>query len=107
MNVITRWLHLTTAVMLCVFATACAGPSAPTGKLPEKSERIESRLRSGDQITVRLDTGSTQGPQALDVVIDGNGEISLPLIGRVKAAGQTQAELGERIQANYVPRFYV
>jgi polysaccharide export outer membrane protein len=43
----------------------------------------------------------------LDVVIDENGEISLPLIDRVKVAGLTASELAERIQASYVPRYYV
>ena len=59
---------------------------------------------------MRLDTGGSQqqAPQPpSDVVIDENGEISLPLIGRVRAAGSTPSELSERIQSSYVPRYYV
>ena len=71
-------------------------------------------MRVGDQLLINLDTGgtaiglgATQAPQKLEVVIDENGEISLPLVGRIAAAGLTTSELSERIQANYVPRFYV
>jgi protein involved in polysaccharide export with SLBB domain len=69
----------------------------------------ETRLRNGDQIQVRLDTSTdeSKGPQAIDAEIDENGEISLPLINHVKAEGLTPSELSERIQANYVPRFYI
>jgi protein involved in polysaccharide export with SLBB domain len=67
----------------------------------------ETRLRNGDQIQVRTDTGDIKGPQAVDAEIDENGEISLPLINHVKAEGLTPSELSERIQANYVPRFYI
>lgn len=82
-----------------------AFPANPSGKTDETSE---SKLRVGDQLQVRLDTGQGQQSQSpLDVVIDENGEISLPLIDRVKAADLTSSELAERIQANYVPRYYV
>jgi len=63
-------------------------------------------LRSGDQIVVRLDTGGVQ-PDVFEVMIDENGEISLTLIGHIKATGLTPSELSERIQASYVPRYYV
>jgi polysaccharide export outer membrane protein len=82
-------------------------PTGTFGSAGSESARNESRLRSGDQIQVRLDTGSTQPPQAFDVVIDENGEISLPLVGRIKAAGGTATDLADRIQTSYVPRFYV
>ena len=70
-------------------------------------ERTESRLRTGDAISVRLDTGGKDVPQSIEMMIDETGDISLPLIGRVQAAGSTTGELGERIQASYVPRYYV
>ena len=86
-------------------------PSRFSSNAPAKAdESSETRLRVGDQLQIRLDTGGqplqSQQP-ALDVVIDENGEISLPLIDRVKAGGLTASELSERIQANYVPRYYV
>ena len=42
-----------------------------------------------------------------DVTIDDQGNIALPLVGRIKAAGLTPSELAENIQSNYVPRYYV
>lgn len=74
------------------------------------AENASGRLRAGDQLQIRLDTGGQQTagqPQNLEVVVDENGEIALPLIGRVQAEGLTPSELAERIQANYVPRYYV
>ena len=70
---------------------------------------ITGRLRAGDQIQIRLDTAGTSAavPASTDVSIDEDGNISLPLIGLIKAAGLTSSELSERIQANYVPRYYV
>jgi polysaccharide biosynthesis/export protein VpsN len=67
----------------------------------------ETRLRNGDQLSIRLETGGNQPPQGIDTAIDEDGEISLNLIGRIKAEGLTTSELAERIQANYVPRYYV
>lgn len=71
----------------------------------------KDQLRVGDELQVRLDTpargGDNTGPQLITVVIDEHGEISLPLVGRIPAAGSTPSELAERIEANYVPRFYV
>lgn len=85
-----------------------------TGTGPTKSSRnltaaqtTETRLRNGDQLQIRLETSGTQSPQVIDAVIDENGEVSLPLIGRIKAEGLTASELAERIQASYVPRYYV
>lgn len=88
--------------------SACSTTQAPLTDAGK--DRGESRLRGGDQLVVRLDTGGNvpgQASQSIDVVIDENGEISLPLIGRVPAAGSTPSELAERIQAGYVPRYYV
>jgi protein involved in polysaccharide export with SLBB domain len=72
-------------------------------------DEIAGRLRSGDMLTVRMDTGGPQSgpPSTADLSIDEDGNISLTLVGPIKAAGLTPSELAERIQANYVPRFYV
>lgn len=85
-----------------------AGVSA--ANVSDTTERgSETKLRVGDQIQVRLDTGlqTSTSQQPMDVVVDENGEISMPLIDRIKAAGLSASELAERIQANYVPRYYV
>src|ERR1700683_639764 len=73
------------------------------------SDEVAGRLRTGDALSVRIDTGGAQPttPPASDVTIDEDGNISLPLVGPIKAAGLTSSELAERIQANYVPRYYV
>jgi polysaccharide biosynthesis/export protein VpsN len=79
--------------------TASAGAAGALG--------TETRLRNGDQLQVHMDTSANQPQAPIDTEIDENGEISLPLIGRIKAEGLTTSELAERIQANYVPRYYV
>ncbi|SRR6266404_8012861 len=73
------------------------------------SDEIAGRLRTGDSLSVRIDTGGSQSanPTASDLTVDEDGNISLPLVGLIKAAGLTTSELAERIQANYVPRYYV
>ena len=95
-----------TGLAVALIVTGCATDQSPPSRKPEP-RATETRLRVGDQLTIRLDTGSTQPQQPLDIVVDGNGEISLPLVGRIKAAGAALSELGERIQASYVPRYYV
>jgi polysaccharide biosynthesis/export protein VpsN len=98
------------AVLWSLTGIGCGTTAKNTGafsSLGTAGAGSESRLRSGDQIQIRIDTGSTQQPQQFEVVIDENGEVSLPLVGRVKAADGTSSELAERIQTSYVPRFYV
>lgn len=73
-------------------------------------EEASGRLRTGDEINIRIDAGAAtaiSGGTPSDVIIDDQGYIELPLVGRIKAAGLTSSELAERIQSNYVPRFYV
>ena len=73
------------------------------------SDEIAGRLRTGDSLSVRIDSGGAQSttPPASDLTVDEDGNISLPLVGPIKASGLTPSELAERIQANYVPRYYV
>jgi protein involved in polysaccharide export with SLBB domain len=75
----------------------------------KESDEVAGRLRSGDEILIRIDTGGAQQvtPAPADLTIDEEGNISLPLVGSIKAAGLTASELSQHIQANYVPRFYV
>jgi protein involved in polysaccharide export with SLBB domain len=84
--------------------------SSPKPKTPAATgDEVAGRLRAGDEVVVRIDTGGAQAatPVPSDLTIDEDGNISLPLIGSIKAAGLTGSELAERIQANYVPRYYV
>ena len=74
------------------------------------SDEIAGRLRTGDMLTIRIDAGGAQAggtPTSTDLSVDEDGNISLPLIGSIKAAGLTASDLAESIQANYVPRYYV
>jgi polysaccharide export outer membrane protein len=106
------------AVVLCLLVGCSTINNLFGGSPPPKprvktarttsDDEIMGRLRSGDELVVRMDTGQpqAQAPPS-DVTIDEDGDISLPLVGRIKAAGLTASELAERIQANYVPRYYV
>ena len=90
--------------------TLFGGSTARTKPKPASAaEEITGRLRPGDQIQVRLDFVGQPGAtvQTLDLNVDEVGEISLPLVGHIKAVNLTPSELAERIQANYVPRYYV
>ena len=73
-------------------------------------EEASGRLRTGDEIVIHIDAGAAtavSGVTPSDVTIDNQGNIELPLVGQIKAAGLTTGELAERIESNYVPRYYV
>ncbi len=84
-------------------------PRPSKGVVAAGGDEVSGRLRSGDELSIRIEAGPTQAATTApsDVIIDEDGEITLPLVGRIKAGGLTPSELGERIQANYVPRYYV
>jgi polysaccharide export outer membrane protein len=106
----SRWiLSIGLLVGLMGLGAGCGTPNSTgnTGRLGEGASGAESRMRVGDQIQIRIETTTTQVPQTYDLSIDETGEIALPLINRVKADGLTTFELAEKIQAAYVPRFYV
>ncbi len=92
---------------------SCAGTSTAPATLSQAvAAPTENHLRVGDELLIRLTTGgrtqqNVTPADSVPVTIDEEGQISLPLIGRIPAAGMTPGELGERIEANYVPRFYV
>jgi polysaccharide export outer membrane protein len=99
------------ALLLALTGCASSGP-APAEWTAAATTPTENRLRVGDELIVRLSTGgrtsqNVQPTEQIPVTVDENGEIALPLIGRIGAAGLTPGELAERIEANYVPRFYV
>lgn len=95
-----------------VLAGCASAPLTPPAEWTEAGASTENRLRVGDELIIRITTGGrTQQnltpTEQIPVVVDENGEVSLPLIGRVVAIGLTPGELAERIEAHYVPRFYV
>jgi polysaccharide export outer membrane protein len=84
--------------------------SASTAAAGVSDEEASGRLRTGDEIVIRIDAGAATATSAAtpsDVIIDDQGYIELPLVGQIKAAGLTTSELAEHIQSNYVPRYYV
>src|SRR5256885_4532356 len=102
--------RLTLCLLTCVAAawltTGCGTTDHGSLSDPD-NERAETRLRVGDQLTIRVDTGGKDIPQVIETVIDQSGDISLPLIGRIKAARFSTGELGERIQTSYVAQYFV
>jgi len=97
--------------VLCWILTGCGTLDAPgPAKLVKPgSPGSETRLRIGDQIQVRLETGGAapEPTKLYDLTIDENGQIALPLVGQLPAAGKTPAELAIIIQERYVPRYYM
>ncbi len=90
-------------------ASASTTAAAPTAS-GASDEEVSGRLRTGDEIVVKIDAGAATaatGVTPSDVIIDDEGNIELPLVGQIKAAGLTASELAEHVQANYVPRYYV
>jgi len=87
--------------------TTTAAAATATGA---SDDEASGRLRTGDEIVIRVDAGAATAMTAntpADVIVDDQGNIELPLVGQIKAAGLTTSELAEHIQSNYVPRFYV
>lgn len=59
------------------------------------------RLRSGDTLIIHLRT--TQLEQ-IESLVDENGDVKMPFIGTVRAAGLTASELEDRIQKEYIEK---
>src|SRR5690349_17990359 len=64
------------------------------------------RFQVGDMIGVVF-TGTSQEIPAHAERIKEDGNITLPLVGAVKAVGKTDGELQKEIHALYVPKYYV
>jgi polysaccharide export outer membrane protein len=67
---------------------------------------------AGETVTIATSTGSEQelGPIAAGgqpYLIADDGTITLPLIGKVQAAGKTPGELQDDITKLYVPSYYI
>ncbi len=97
-----------------VFLSGCGGGSGvkttPPVAVPppaEATRESESRLRAGDPLQIRIETNPSIPAQTYELAVDDEGQIALPLIGRLKAGGLTTSELADSIQKAYVPRYYV
>jgi polysaccharide biosynthesis/export protein VpsN len=62
------------------------------------------RLKPGDPVIINLRglVGIAGGQQQIEGNVNENGEVNLPLIGVVKAAGRTSSELEEAVQREYL-----
>lgn len=78
-----------------VVAEEAAGEDAPT-----PASLGSRRLRAGDRIIV--DIRAVPVPQTLQYVIDDEGSINLPHIGRMAIAGMTAGECEKLIEKTYI-----
>ncbi len=84
----------------CVTDDAAPGARNPQVAAPT----LSAQLRPGDSMVVSL-LGIPE-PTNSNVQIDEQGLIRLPYIGAVQAAGQTTAELSQRIRDTYIGKKY-
>ncbi|MES2307931.1 MAG: polysaccharide biosynthesis/export family protein [Verrucomicrobiota bacterium] len=61
-------------------------------------------LRVGDPISIRLNGVPVEEEKLVEDVVDGEGNISMPLVGRFKAAGLSSAQLKLKIEQAYRDR---
>jgi polysaccharide export outer membrane protein len=76
------------------------------------AESATASFHPGETVIVGTTTGSDagSGPVAAagqNYLIADDGTITLPLVGKVQAAGKTPSELQDDIDKLYVPQFYV
>ena len=85
------------AVCALLLLTACASGPTPTGLAPDTGD-FEYRLGAGDKVEINVfGDESLSGEQG----IDGQGTLSMPLIGTVSAKGLTASELETELQDQY------
>ena len=72
---------------------------------PDPKQDQVARLHVGDTVTITL-TGPPEELVPQEKPIKEDGTITLPDVGRVKAAGKTPGELEDAIHDLYVPKVY-
>ena len=102
------WASLTQATVVAVADTnATASVSSPPGladSVTNKESSAAQKLRRGDSIRIYLKWSKDQ--DELRVVIGGNGQVNLPLIGNVDIADKTPPEAEKYIESMYVDGKY-
>jgi protein involved in polysaccharide export with SLBB domain len=97
--------------LLFVFILAgCAGlggAGSTSGGADDKSITSDDVLRPGDRVKISF-SGMPVDQQMLpqEEQINDSGDIVLPYIGAVKAAGKSVGQLQRDIQAKYVPTYF-
>lgn len=89
------WRAVAVAFMALVL-WSCAGPSGPLP--PTKPIETSYQLGSGDLVRIKI-----YGEQNLsgEYRVDGNGALTLPLVGRIKSAEMTPDELKKDLENRY------
>ncbi|PSJ36385.1 polysaccharide biosynthesis/export family protein [Allosphingosinicella deserti] len=99
-------LKLACALMLTLTAACSTG----LGKLPETAgaDAAELRLGSGDELRVVVPgLSGTDAAANTAYVVNDRGEISLPVVGAVRASGLTLSELERAIASKLVDGEYL
>jgi polysaccharide export outer membrane protein len=101
-------------VLVSLLASGCATApepefftSAPPVLGPTNSPNASGNVfQIGDMVLVTFSGVETPPPPHTERIKE-DGDITLPLIGAVKAVGKTSGELQKEIHGLYVPKYYV
>ena len=107
-SLFTRPLALV-ACLLALLATGCkkpTGPNPPVVAQPGGLKGSSDNLRAGDKVTITL-TDVPNGPIQSEHIIPDDGEITIHLDLKAKAAGKTKRQLQDDIRKLYVPQYYL
>lgn len=96
------WPPVVAPVAEAVAPTPSAEPVTSADPAPAASTGGASyRLRPGDTIVIHLRTVQLE---QFEMIVDENGDVKLPFIGTVRAAGMTGSELENQIQSDYISK---
>jgi len=107
----------TAIAVLCLALAACTGPNiGPNMAVGARSYSVIPAPAGGsvaqDYVIGPLDTIDITVFQESDIsakglVVDASGNISMPLVGRIEAAGRTATQLADELARKLGERFYV
>lgn len=101
--VLRRALSLLFVTPSLLLLSGCLTEGVSSRANPEiPSSTSSAQLRAGDSLTVALQ--GVPDPSNNAVQIDDQGQISLPFLGTLNAAGINTGELAQRIRATYIAR---
>jgi len=98
----SKYLKLICASLLGLLLAGCYTDFGPvevvTGPVPSSGSELAARMQPGERIKVTI-----YGEDALtgEYDVSPTGYVSMPLIGAVKAVGQTPGEFGRTVAAKY------
>jgi protein involved in polysaccharide export with SLBB domain len=86
--------------------TGCDSMTGTAAPPPDTKPLVVAHFRVGDTVNVTF-SGTPTPPDTHEEVIKEDGNITLYLIGSIKALGKTAGELQTEIHDKYVPQYYV